>query len=312
MARALAGIVVALGLLAVSPLAASGEPRLALLIGNQSYAPNVGRLVNPTADIAIVGAALEKLGFTVTKLADVGKGQMDTAIHRYVDQVRQAGPGVISFFYYSGHGVVNTDTNVNYLIPVDVTDTDSDEVWYSAIEQRAVIDLLSERAKNAIHFVVFDACRSELSIAGNAGKALGEDKGFVPVPDVRGMLIAYSTAAKRTAADSGCLRKSWLRSCRRRTWRPTPSLRCSPVWSKPCTRSLGFRSVTFRRCTWLGERKSIAPIEIRNRDHCPRLPSVTGPLLGTRVTSLRLSVSSGTMAPRTLIMPSLPIFASRV
>lgn len=203
MARALAGIVVALGLLAVSPLAASGEPRLALLIGNQSYAPNVGRLVNPTADIAIVGAALEKLGFTVTKLADVGKGQMDTAIHRYVDQVRQAGPGVISFFYYSGHGVVNTDTNVNYLIPVDVTDTDSDEVWYSAIEQRAVIDLLSERAKNAIHFVVFDACRSELSIAGNAGKALGEDKGFVPVPDVRGMLIAYSTAAKRTAADFG-------------------------------------------------------------------------------------------------------------
>ena len=51
--------------------------------------------------------------------------------------------------------------------------------------------------------MVFDACRSELNIAGEAGKALGAEKGFVPVNDVSGILIAYATAQKRTAADSG-------------------------------------------------------------------------------------------------------------
>jgi len=207
MVRALGGIVLALWLFGCAAQAAQAEPRLALLIGNQSYAAKVGPLVNPRSDIETMGAALEKLGFTVTKLADAGKEQMDTAIRRYVDQVRRAGPGAVSFFYYSGHGGVNPDTNVNYLIPVDVTDPGSGEVWYRSIEQRLVIDLLSERTKNAIHFVVFDACRSELSIAGEAGKALGADKGFAPVADVRGMLIAYSTAAKKTAADTGLFAK---------------------------------------------------------------------------------------------------------
>jgi formylglycine-generating enzyme required for sulfatase activity len=182
---------------------AADSARVALLIGNQAYARAVGPLAKPAADIEAVGAVLERLGFSVTKLADAGKAQMDTAIKGHARRVREAGSGAISFFYYSGHGVVNPDTNVNYLIPVDVADPDAEDVWDRAIEQRLVIDLLSERAANATHFVVFDACRSELSIAGKAGKALGADKGFVPLADVRGMLIAYSTAAKKTAADTG-------------------------------------------------------------------------------------------------------------
>ena len=163
-----------------------------------------------------MGATLEGLGFAVTKLADAGKAEMDTAIKRHARRVREAGQNAISFFYYSGHGVVNPDTNINYLIPVDVTDPNGEDVWDRSIEQRLVIDLLSERAKNATHFVVFDACRSELSIAGEAGKALGADKGFVPVADVRGMLIAYSTGAKKTAADTGRFAKILAKSLQRK------------------------------------------------------------------------------------------------
>ncbi|MGO8953221.1 MAG: caspase family protein, partial [Rhodomicrobium sp.] len=80
-------MILAVSLLACASLAA--HARLALLIGNQSYAAKVGPLVNPRADIETVGAALEKLGFTVTKLSDAGKERMDTAICRYVDQVRR-------------------------------------------------------------------------------------------------------------------------------------------------------------------------------------------------------------------------------
>ncbi len=182
---------------------AAAEPaRLALLIGNQTYAAKVGPLKNPARDIDLVGAALEKLDFKVTKLANASKLEMDEAIRRYADQVRRAGPKAISFFYYSGHGVVNPETNVNYLIPVDLDDAATDAVWYRSIEQPALIELLS-RAKNATHFIVFDACRNELNLAGEAGKALGADKGFVPVGDVSGILIAYATAQKKTAADTG-------------------------------------------------------------------------------------------------------------
>ena len=183
--------------------AAQAEPRLALLIGNQDYAAKVGPLKNPLRDIELVGAALEKLGFTVTKLANASKAQMDEAIRRHADQVRRAGPGAISFFYYSGHGAVNPETNVNYLIPADLDSAESDALWYRSVEQPYLIELLSQRAKNATHFIVFDACRNELNIGGEAGKGLGADKGFVPVGDVSGILIAYATAQKKTAADTG-------------------------------------------------------------------------------------------------------------
>ena len=88
-----------------------------------------GRSKNPLQDVELVGAALEKLGFKVTKLANATKAQMDEAIRRYIDKVRRAGPNAISFFYYSGHGVVNPDTNVNYLIPVDLDSADTDDLW---------------------------------------------------------------------------------------------------------------------------------------------------------------------------------------
>ena len=202
MAAVRSALFIAMLYLCAAPGAAA-QARLALLIGNQDYSAKVGPLKNPLKDIELVGAALTKLGFTVTKLGNVNKAQMDEAIRRYVDQVRRAGPGSVSFFYYTGHGAVNPDTNVNYLVPVDLDSADSDDLWYRSIEQQSLIDLLSQRARNATHFVVFDACRNELNIGGEAAKAIGADKGFVPVSDVSGILIAYATAQKKTAADTG-------------------------------------------------------------------------------------------------------------
>jgi uncharacterized caspase-like protein len=146
---------------------------------------------------------LKNLGFKIARLTNVGKQQMDEAIQRHADQVRRAGPNTISFFYYSGHGVVNPETNVNYLIPVDVEGVGDESVWYRSLQQSWLIELFSQRAGNATHFIIFDACRNELTLAGSPGKTLSADKGFAPVNDVNGILIAYSTAQKKTAADSG-------------------------------------------------------------------------------------------------------------
>ena len=136
-------------------------------------------------------------------LKDANYKVMDSALKRYVTEVRRAGRNALSFFYYSGHGVASPETQINYLIPVDVTDADDDKVWFESFQQNTIIDLLSKQAPNATHYVVFDACRNELNIAGAAAKALGTDKGFVPVTDTTGLLVAYATAPRKTASDVG-------------------------------------------------------------------------------------------------------------
>ena len=82
----------------------------------------------------------------------------------------------LSFFYYSGHGVANPETQINYLIPVDVSDADDDKVWFESFQQNTIIDLLSKQASNATHYVVFDACRNELQLPSK-----DTSKGLIPV-----------------------------------------------------------------------------------------------------------------------------------
>lgn len=182
----------------------AAEPaRVALLIGNKDYEPAVGPLINPHNDVEIVGAALQQLGFAVTIEKNADYKGMDKAIRQHVTRLRRAGQGAIGFFYYSGHGAANPETNTNYLIPVDAQRADTDDIWDTSLEQSAIIDRLYREARQALHIIVFDACRDELNLTLAGRKALGAAKGFAPVADVRGMLIAYATAEKRTAADTG-------------------------------------------------------------------------------------------------------------
>jgi uncharacterized caspase-like protein len=183
--------------------AAEQPPRLALLIGNQSYASAVGILKNPHQDVALIEASLKRLGFTVTVLNDAGYRAMEVALNRYVAELRRAGRNALGFFYYSGHGAADAETQTNYLIPVDVASAEDETFWYQSFRQNQIIDLLSRQAANATQFVVLDACRNELRLSRSAAKAIGADKGFVPVADTAGLLIAYATAPGKTASDVG-------------------------------------------------------------------------------------------------------------
>src|SRR5215475_8872629 len=180
----------------------STQARLALLIGNQGYNANVGPLKNPHNDIALIGAALNKLGFKTTLVKDADYRTIDTAIKRHIQNVRREGEGTISFLYYSGHGAADPDTKTNYLIPVDVANADDDDLWTNSVNLNTVVEGLRGQAPAATHYVVFDACRNELKLTRKGKKALS-DKGFVPIAYTPGVMIAYSTAPGRTASDSG-------------------------------------------------------------------------------------------------------------
>src|SRR5215831_8140359 len=180
---------------------ALAEKRVALLIGNQSYAPEVGRLSNPGNDVALLEGVLKRLGFDVTTVRDAGLASLHQAVNAHVRRVRQSGPDTVGFFYYSGHGAADGATN--YLIPVDAKTIDDDQLWDQSLRLTEITRKLKDEAGNATHFVVFDACRNTLKLRKTGTKAIVQSKGFVPVSQESGMLIAYATAEGALASDVG-------------------------------------------------------------------------------------------------------------
>ena len=188
-------------LLLPTALHAQSEKRIALLIGNQGYGSEIGRLANPHNDVALLEKTLKALGFEVRTVRDAGLAGLHQAVNAYARRVQAAGPNAIGFLYYSGHGAA--DGGTNYLIPIDVKTTETGELWDQSLRLTEITRKLKAEAGNATHFVVFDACRNTLKLTNAGSRALVQSKGFVPVAQETGMLIAYATAEGELASDVG-------------------------------------------------------------------------------------------------------------
>src|SRR5262245_38078020 len=195
-------VVVAVVLLLLPATAfAQAEKRIALLIGNQAYGNEIGRLTNPHNDVALLGKALKGLGFEVTTVRDAGLAGLHQSVNAYARRVKAAGLNAVAFLYYSGHGAA--DAGTNYLIPVDVKTTETGELWDHSLRLTEITRKLKTEAGNATHFVVFDACRNTLKLTRAGSRSLVQSKVFVPVAQESGMLIAYATAEGELATDLG-------------------------------------------------------------------------------------------------------------
>src|SRR5262245_20592129 len=174
----LARAVVAIVLLLLPTVGfAQTEKRIALLIGNEGYGNEIGRLTNPHNDVAVLEKALKGLGFQVTTVRDAGLAGLHQAVNAFARRVKAAGPNAVGFFYYSGHGAA--DAGTNYLIPVDVKSTETGELWDQSLRLTEITRKLKTEAGNATHFVVFDACRNTLKLTRAGSRAVVQSKGFV-------------------------------------------------------------------------------------------------------------------------------------
>jgi formylglycine-generating enzyme required for sulfatase activity len=181
-------------MLATAP-AALAEKRIALLIGNKDYKPGVGALVNPVNDVRIVGEALKAVGFEVLPPAqNVRRAQMLRALYEFAAKLKIAGPDAVGFLYYSGHGIASAGEN--YLIPVDVDEPSTVELSVQGVKQSEVLAILRTEAPNAAHYLVLDACRNTLQGARGG-------KGFLPVGQQSGVLVAFAAEPGKTASDTG-------------------------------------------------------------------------------------------------------------
>jgi hypothetical protein len=168
-----------------------GETRIALVIGNGSYAN--APLKNPANDARDLSEALKGLGFSVTLVLDADLSAMSRAIRDFGNAIKR--PDAVALFYYSGHGVQYR--GANYLIPAKADIQDPDELAFSAVNADQVYAKM-ESAGDKTNIVILDACRNNpfpgTERSGDRGLAI---VGSAPPQS----LVVYATAPGKTAQD---------------------------------------------------------------------------------------------------------------
>jgi TPR repeat protein len=174
---------------------AAAETRMALVIGNSSYAHG-GRLTNPVNDAAAVAKALANVGFIVVSKTDLGRDGLDDALKTFA---RDSGGADVALVYYAGHGM--EVGGVNYLIPVDATLASDTDIEYEAVPVDRVLTAV-DRA-HRLKVVILDACRNNpyADTMRRTGAQRAVSVGLARPVAPSGMLIAYAAREGSTSAD---------------------------------------------------------------------------------------------------------------
>ncbi|MCL2805458.1 MAG: SUMF1/EgtB/PvdO family nonheme iron enzyme [Treponema sp.] len=175
----------------------SAQQRYALVIGNGSYT-TIERLANPVNDASDIAAKLRTLGYQVELHTNLGNAAMNRVISNYLQRLAQNRNNE-GFFWFAGHGV--EIDGENFLLPVDVDDTDDVSAKFSSYPVNRLIESFDKIARNKINIVVLDACRNN-PFRNRTGSSRSLSRGLGVVnnlpPD---LFIIYSTAANDVAAD---------------------------------------------------------------------------------------------------------------
>ena len=184
--------------LAVSPPDGFAAGRVALVVGNGTYA-HIGQLPNPGNDAADMTAALQRLGFDVTTVHDADRNAMTEALRVFT---RESAGADVSLVFYAGHGLEMD--GVNYLVPVDARLERDTDVRFEAVE---LDDVLAATVGADLRVVILDACRNNplarsmqrtgASRSVSRGSFGNLDEGLLGDET----LVAYAAAAGTTADD---------------------------------------------------------------------------------------------------------------
>ena len=176
--------------------------RLALVLGNSGYA-YANALPNAIADAQVISGKLQTLGFAVRPdTFNLGRVQMQRAVEDFCRNLKQAGPNVVAFVYYSGHAAQDA-FGVNYMLPIDVQASTPDAVRAKGVPIAALFQAM-EDANNDVNIVVLDACRDWFK----RDRRPRDPKGLHDMGLHGSILIAYATRAGDTADEGPGLSSS--------------------------------------------------------------------------------------------------------
>ncbi|MDA7427072.1 caspase family protein [Primorskyibacter aestuariivivens] len=182
--------------LILTPLSASAEKRLGLVIGNDNYA-DVVDLQKARADAEAVSQSLTAQGYAVTTVLDAHRREMNMAVSEFIGQLD---PGDTALIFYAGHGV--EIDGENYLLPTDIVAPDAGEKYFVKSESIALSALLDRvRATGArTTLAIIDACRDNPFKASN-GRSIGGSRGLGRITAPEGTFVIFSAGAGQTALD---------------------------------------------------------------------------------------------------------------
>ena len=195
------GLILGLGVIALlmgfaaAPASADGK-RVALVVGNSAYR-NVPELPNPANDAGAVAAALNRLGFSVTLIANASCEEMRRGL---IALGREAAGADMAVMYFAGHGM--EISGENWLIPIDAELKKDIDAENEAISLRSV--MLHVSNTTSLGLVVLDACRNN-PFAAKMHRALAlraaTAGGLGRIEPVGNVLVAYAARDGTTALD---------------------------------------------------------------------------------------------------------------
>ncbi len=185
----------ALFVLVVISIPAQSAQRAALVIGNASYA-HAPALANPLNDAADVGAALERLDFSVTRLDNVDYAELRRGLLEFT---REASASEVAVVFYAGHGI-EVDGR-NFLVPVDARLATDETVEFESVP----LDLVQQAVRGAsgLRLVILDACRENpfaMSMQ-RAGATRSIGRGLARIEPSGDTLVAYAAREGTVASD---------------------------------------------------------------------------------------------------------------
>jgi murein DD-endopeptidase MepM/ murein hydrolase activator NlpD len=173
------------------PLSPTVPTRRALVIGNDNY-QSVPKLLNAREDAQAMARSLSDMGFQVQLELDLRERNMRAALRQFKSRV-EGGDEVIIFF--AGHGVQLAGTN--YLLPVDITGENEEQIRDESIQlQRILDDMTEKRAKFTL--AMLDACRD--NPFKGSGRSIGS-RGLAPTNAATGQMVIFSAGTGQQALD---------------------------------------------------------------------------------------------------------------
>src|SRR5215467_7095036 len=180
----------------LTPVQASAENRMALVIGQSAY-KSVPALPNPGNDAKAVTRLLTDSGFEVSSAADLTQSEMRTAVSDFAGKVAAKGPDTVALVFYAGHGI-QVDGE-NFLIPTDIDPKREADIPMQAVRLNDVLNTLAS-VPSRMRFLLLDACRNnpfpELNKTTGSGLAIVDAKVGAP-----GTFVSFSTSPGAEAED---------------------------------------------------------------------------------------------------------------
>lgn len=181
--------------------AGAAERRVALVVGNSTYAAPDNNLANPKNDATDIASALREIGFDVTETHDLTVSAFDKALLDFTAKAQNAD---IALFFYAGHGLQISGRS--FLMP---TDARMENEAGALRELMAIQDIVSKIENAAkVSIIVIDACRDN-PLADKLRRRVGLENrttnvaaGLAPLSVIgSNTLVVYATVPGEVAKD---------------------------------------------------------------------------------------------------------------